>query len=324
MDRLQAMRVFVGVADLGGFAPAARKLGLTPSAVTRLVAALEEHLGLRLLHRTTRAVSLTDAGQRYLVRARQILTDLEEAEAQARAVRAQPVGHLTVAAAAVFGRLHVGPLICRYLAQYPEVTGELSLSDRNVALIEEGIDLAVRIGALTDQSLIARRMGAVRRLLVATPEYLARHGPVTRPEDLAGHRLIHFAIAPGPTEWRFEEAGREIRLPIRPRFTTNSADAAIWHCRNDGGIVRLLSYQVIDAVRTGALVPLLADFEPPALPIHLVYPSARLLAAKVRAFIDLAAETCAWDFTDLSPAAALHGGRGGPSVSSLVVPPPPA
>lgn len=297
MDRLQAMRVFVTVADGGGFAPAARKLGLTPSAVTRFVAGLEEHLGLRLLNRTTRAVSLTDAGQRYLARARQLLADLDETEALAREERAHPTGRLMVAASNVFGRLHVSPVMCEYLSRYPDVSGELLLSDRNVALVEEGVDLAVRIGDLADQSLIARRMGAVRRILVATPEYLARRGTPTRPEDLAAHMLIHFAIAPGTAEWRFQVDGQETRIPIRPQYTTNSADAAIWHCRHNGGIVRLLSYQVIDVVRAGDLVPLLTAFEPPPLPIHIVHPSGRLVPAKVRAFIELACAAAAWDFT---------------------------
>ncbi|MCK6443017.1 LysR family transcriptional regulator [Elstera cyanobacteriorum] len=297
MDRLRAMRVFVGVADGGGFAPAARKLGLTPSAVTRLVAGLEEHLGLRLLNRTTRAVSLTDAGQRYLVRARQLLLDLDEAEALAREERAHPAGRLTVAASNVFGRLHVSPLMCDYLSRHPGVSGELLLSDRNVALVEEGIDLAVRIGDLADQSVIARRLGAVRRILVATPAYLAGRGVPTHPADLSAHALIHFAIAPGVAEWRFQAEGQDIRLPIHPHYTTNSADAAIWHCARNGGIVRLLSYQVIDAVRAGDLVPLLTAFEPPPLPIHIVHPGGRLVPAKVRAFIDQAVAETAWDFT---------------------------
>ena len=297
MDRLQAMRVFVTVADGGGFAPAARKLGLTPSAVTRLVAGLEDHLGLRLLNRTTRAVSLTDAGQRYLARACQVLMDLEEAEALAREEQARPSGKLTVAAANVFGRLHVSPLMCDYLSRYPGLAGELLLSDRNVSLVEEGVDMAVRIGPLADQSLIARRLGAVRRILVATPAYLARRGRPLHPGDLTDHSLIHFAIAPGGSEWRFETEGRDIRIPITPHYTTNSADAAIWHASRDGGIVRLLSYQVIDAIRAGALVPLLTEFEPPPLPIHLVHPGGRLVPAKVRAFIDLACTEAAWDFT---------------------------
>lgn len=299
MDRLQAMGVFVAVADLHGFAPAARKLGLTPSAVTRFISALEAHLGLRLFQRTTRAVALTDAGARYLVRARRILADLDEAEALAREEQQHPSGRLTVTAPSMFGRLHVGPLMGAYLNRYPDVTADLQLSDRNIALVDEGIDLAVRIGPLTEQSLIARRMGAVRRVTVAAPAYLEAHGTPTRLEDLAQHRLIRFAIAPGPEEWEFQQAGRALRLPLHPRYTTNSGDAAICQCEFGGGITRVLSYQVAAAVAAGRLRILLTEFEPPPLPIHFIYPSARLLPLKVRAFIDLAQTSCAWDFTRL-------------------------
>ncbi len=297
MDRLQAMAVFVAVADLRGFAPAARKLGLTPSAVTRQISALETHLGLRLFQRTTRSVALTDAGARYLVRARQILADLDDAETQAREELLRPTGRLSITAPSLFGRLHVAPLMAAYLARYPEVTGELQLSDRNAALVDDGIDLAVRIGVLEDSSLVARPVGAVRRICVASPTYLEAAGEPRTPDDLAQHRLIRFAIAPGPSEWRFWEAGGEKRRVIAPRYTTNSADAALAYAEHGGGITRALSYQAWDALHAGRLRLVLPAFELPPLPVQWVYPSARFLPLKVRAFIELAQAMSDWDFT---------------------------
>ena len=299
MDRLEAMTVFVAVADLRGFAPAARRMGLSPSAVTRFIAALEERLGTRLLQRTTRSVTLTDAGARYLERARRILADVTEAEGAAQAERTVPTGRFVVAAPNVFGRLHVAPLMCTYLAQYPAVTGELTLSDRMANLVEEGIDLAVRIGALEDSSHVARTVGATRRVVVASPKYLARHKRPRSPEAVAGHDVIQFtAINPTP-EWRFMQGGAERRVSFVPKYVTNSADAAIGHAERNGGLTMVLAYQVVEAVRAGRLRILLPELEPPPLGIHLVYPSTRLLSAKVRAFVDLVATTCDWRFVDL-------------------------
>lgn len=299
MDRLEAMSVFVAVADLRGFAPAARRMGLSPSAVTRFIAALEERLGTRLLQRTTRSVTLTDAGARYLERARRILADVTEAEGAAQAERTVPTGRFVVAAPNVFGRLHVAPLMCTYLAQYPAVTGELTLADRMANLVEEGIDLAVRIGALEDSSHVARTVGATRRVVVASPKYLARRKRPRSPEAVGGHDVIQFtAINPTP-EWRFTQGGVERRVSFVPRYVTNSADAAIGHAERNGGLTMVLAYQVVDAVRAGRLRIVLPELEPPPLGIHLVYPSTRLLSAKVRAFVDLVAATCDWQFVDL-------------------------
>ena len=296
MDRLTAMQAFVAVADARGFAPASRKLSLSPSAVTRLVAGLEEHLGIRLLQRTTRSVTVTDAGMRYLERARRIVAEIEEADATALAERSAPTGRLVVSAPVLFGRIHVSPLMCRYLNAYPAVTGELLLSDRTVSLVEDGVDLAVRIGHLADSSLIARRVGQTRRVLVASPAYLEAHGEPATPRDLASHRTIQFTPLSSPSEWGFNDDGRELRVATTSHYVTNSADAALWHAGHDGGLTLALSYQVADAVREGGLRIVLERFEPPALPIHLVYPTARLLSAKVRAFVELAVGTCDWRF----------------------------
>lgn len=293
MDRLEAMQVFVTVADLRGFAPAARKLRLSPSAVTRLIAALEEHLGARLLQRTTRQVRLTDVGTRYLERARRILADVEEADGSAREERNRPGGRLVVSAPVGFGRLHVGPVMTEYLKRYPEVACELRLSDNLVNLVEDAVDAAVRIGHLADSSLVARQVGEMRRITVATSGYLKRHGEPRTPEALTEHQTILFGPA---TAWRFAKDSRDIEVTPSPRFTSNSADAALQYAEAGGGITRVLAYQAAEGLKRGRLKILLAKYEQPALPIHIVYPTSRLLSAKVRAFIDLVVETADWKF----------------------------
>jgi DNA-binding transcriptional LysR family regulator len=296
MDRIDAMQAFVAVADLRGFAPAARKLGLSPSGVTRLVAGLEERLGARLLQRTTRSVTLTDVGTRYLERARRILADIEEAEGSAEGERTRPSGRLVVSAPVGFGRLHVSPVMSAYLTRYPQVAGELRLADRLVNLVEDGVDLAVRIGHLADSSLVARHVGEMRRIVVASPGYLRLRGEPDTPQAIASHATIQFGAATASPDWRFVEHGLEIRVACTPRFITNSADAAIQYAEQDGGLTRVLAYQAADAIKAGRLQIVLAQFEPLALPIHLVYPTSRLLSAKVRAFIDLVIEISGWHF----------------------------
>jgi DNA-binding transcriptional LysR family regulator len=296
MDRIDAMQAFVAVADLRGFAPAARKLGMSPSGVTRLVAALEDRLGARLLQRTTRSVTLTDAGTRYLVRARRILADVEEAEGSTQDERTRPSGRLAVSAPVGFGRLHVSPVMSAYLTRFPEVSGELRLSDRMINLVEEGVDLAVRIGHLPDSSLVARHVGEMRRIVVASDNYLKQHGEPATPEAIASHQTIQFGAISASADWRFVRDDREIRVTSAPRFSTNSADAAIQYAEQDGGLTRVLAYQAADAIRGGRLRIVLAKFEPPPLPIHIVYPTSRLLSAKVRTFIDLVTDTSDWHF----------------------------
>jgi DNA-binding transcriptional LysR family regulator len=292
MDRIDAMAAFVAVADLEGFAPAARKLGLSPSNVTRLVAALEDRLGARLLQRTTRSVTLTDVGARYLERARRILADVAEAEISAQAERTAPRGRLVVSAPIGFGRLHVSPVMSAYLQRYSDVSGELRLSDRMINLVEDGVDLAVRIGHLADSSLVARGVGDMPRIVVASPDYLKRRGEPDTPAAIAVHDTIQF----GTSDWDFVEAGREVRVPCTPRFITNSADAAILHAEQGGGLPRVLAYQAADAIKAGRLKIVLEKFEQAPLPIHIVYPTSRLLSAKVRTFVDLVIEVSEWKF----------------------------
>jgi DNA-binding transcriptional LysR family regulator len=296
MDRIDAMQAFVAVADLQGFAPAARKLGLSPSGVTRLIAALEDRLGARLLQRTTRQVALTDVGARYLERVRRILSDVEEAEGSIQDERTRPSGRLVVSAPIGFGRLHVSPVMSAYLARYPEVSAELRLSDRMINLVEDGVDLAVRIGHLADSSLVARQVGEMRRIIVASPAYLKQSGEPDTPQSIASHQTIQFGAMAVPPDWRFVDHGREIRVAATPRFTTNSADAAIQYAEQGGGLTRVLAYQAAEAIKAGRLKVVLAKFEPPPLPIHVVYPTSRLLSAKVRTFIDLVTELSDWHF----------------------------
>ncbi|HXN69965.1 MAG TPA: LysR family transcriptional regulator [Bradyrhizobium sp.] len=296
MDRIDAMQAFVAVADLQGFAPAARKLGLSPSAVTRLIAALEDRLGARLLQRTTRQVTLTDAGARYLDRARRILADVEEAEAAAEGERTRPSGRLVVSAPVGFGRLHVSPVMSAYLKRHGEVAVELRLEDRVINLVEDGVDLAVRIAHLPDSSLVARQVGDMPRIVVASPDYLARRGEPKTPAAIAAHETIQFGATAAPPDWRFVEDGREVRVASTPRFTTNSSDAAIQYAEAGGGLTRVMFYQAAAALKAGRLKIVLAKFEEPPLPIHLVYPTSRLLSAKVRAFVDLVTEIADWRF----------------------------
>jgi len=288
------MTAFVTVCETESLTKAARRLGLSPSVMSRQIAALEARLGTRLFHRTTRSLSLTDAGARYLEQARRILSDLDEAERVAQSERSAPSGRLSVTAPLIFGRLHVAPLLARFVRQYPKVSVELSLSDRFVNVVEEGHDLAIRIGHLPDSQLVARRFGETRRCVVASPAYLAKAGTPRHPRDLASFDVIAFTPLSPPLDWHFVEAGEDLRIRAEPRFITNSGDTAISLALDDGGIARVLYYQVREPIREGRLVEVLAPFAPEPLPIYAVYSSARLLSAKVRAFIELIAETADW------------------------------
>lgn len=292
MDRLDGMRVFVAVAEAGGFASAARSLRLSPPAVTRAVAALEERIGARLLHRTTRTVRLTEAGARFLADARRILAELDEAEATAAGAHAEPRGQVAVTAPLLFGKMHVAPVVLDFLARYPEVSARTVFVDRIVDLMDEGMDVAVRIAVLPDSTLSAVRVGHVRRVVCASPDYLARHGRPATPRDLEGFDCIGFQSATMPAPWTFPArtgTGSEV---VRPpmRLLVNNADVAMEAAIAGHGIARVLSYQAAEAVRGGRLVVLLADHEPPPVPVQLVHLEGRRAAARVRAFVDFAAE----------------------------------
>ncbi len=303
VDRLFAMQAFAAVADARGFTPAAKRLGVSPSAVTRLVAALEDHLGVRLLARTTRSVALTDAGTRYLERTRALLASLVDAEAAARSERSEPFGRFVVAAPATFGRREVAPLISELLRLYPAISGELVLSDQLVSLSAAGVDLAVRIGQLEDSSLRVLKVGATRRVLVASPTYLRQRGRPKLPADLVRHATISFtSLSPTP-DWRFHGPAGARTVSVRPQLSTNSADAAVAHAVRGGGIALVVAYQAADAIASGALEVLLPKFEPPPSPIQVVVPPSPFPSANVRAFMDLIARRARWDFVSLKAGA---------------------
>lgn len=291
MDRLQAMGIFVAVVDHGGFASAARQLALSPPVVTRAVADLEQHLGQRLLTRTTRVVRVTEAGERYAAECRRILADIERAEAEAGAQNLQPRGTLSLTAPVLFGQAHVTPVLVDYLKRYPEVDVQCVFVDRIVNLVEEGLDVAVRIGELPDSSLQARRVGQVRRVVVASPAYLREHGEPASPAALDRHRLISTTGAGPGAEWRFAgPRGKPLVQRVAARMRSTTVGGAIVAAEAGLGLTRLLSYQAAPLLRDGRLVRVLQDFEPAPLPIHLVHHEGRHTSPKLRAFIELAAE----------------------------------
>jgi DNA-binding transcriptional LysR family regulator len=287
MDRLDAMRAFAAVADLGSFAEAARRLRLSPAAVTRAVAGLEDRLGLVLLNRTTRSVKLTERGVLYVETCKQILADIEAADRRVRGEDAAPRGMMVVAAPLMFGRLHVLPILAGLLSEHRELAVRLMLGDRTVHLVEEGVDVAVRIGELADSALTAFKVGEVRRVLVASPDYLAARGTPATPAELAGHDLIAFEGVEATNDWRFGER-ESTRVRVEPRLAVNSADAAIAAAESGLGITRTLSYQVHAALAAGRLRLLLERSSPPAMPVNVVYPSRRLGSANVAAFVKAA------------------------------------
>ncbi|AXA94010.1 LysR family transcriptional regulator [Massilia sp. YMA4] len=289
MDRLHGMTVFVAVAEEQGFAAGARRLGLSPAAVTRAVAALEERLGVRLLERSTRHVRVTEAGQRYLDDCRRLLAELDEADEAAAGLNAAPRGLLAITAPVLFGRMYVMPGIVEYLRRYPDTEVSAVFVDRVTNLLEEGYDVAVRIGELPDSGLRALRVGQVRRMICASPDYLARHGAPRTPSDLASHTIVASTGASTQPEWRFRENGGVRGYRVRPRLTVTSNDSAIEAIRQGLGLARLLSYQVAPLLASGALVPLLEQFELPPVPVNIVHREGRHGTARVRALIDLLA-----------------------------------
>jgi len=291
VDRLDELAIFVAILDEGSLAGAGRKLRRSPPAVTRALAALEERVGARLLERTTRRRRPTEAGRRLADQARQVLTGYGDAvrEVAAAAVR----GVLRVTASMVFGRRHVTPIVASYLDAFPGVRVELVLDDRNLDLIEHGLDVALRIGRLADSSLVVRRVGEVRRVLVASPSYLAGRAPLRAPRDLAQHDVVFTASRPGPLEWRFAGAPRDRLVRLAPRLIVNEVDAALLAVRAGRGIGRALSYQVAEDLASRVLVRLLPEREPPPSPVQLVVPAGRALAPKTRSFVDHAARALA-------------------------------
>lgn len=297
MDRFHLLNVFVAVVDTNGFAGAARKLNMSPPAVTRAVNELESHLGLRLLTRTTRTVRVTDAGERYVQDCKRILAELLEADESVSGMHASPRGRLTITAPVLFGGMYVTPIVTQYLTRYPEVSASCLFLDRVVNLLDEGVDVAVRIGELPDSTMQAIRVGQVRRVVCAAPEYLARHGVPVSPDDLHAHTIVSASsVTPNP-EWKLMEKGEPRNIRLQARMITTTNDSAVAAALGGFGITRLLSYQVAEHLRSGRLKTVLPDFEPAALPVHVVHREGRQAPQRVRAFLDLAIERLRQDAT---------------------------
>jgi DNA-binding transcriptional LysR family regulator len=290
MDRFEAMAVFVKVAEAGSLSAAARGLGLSLTSVSRQLAALEERLGTRLVLRTTRRLALTEAGRLYHDQARRILGEVEEAEQALTAHHAEPAGRLHVAAPTLIGRLKLAPLLPEFLAQHPRLAIDLILTDRPVDLVEDGVDLAIRIGRLPDSSLVVRRLGGIRMRVCAAPGYLACRGDPAVPEDLAGHDCVAFAATPGPVSWPFQTAAGRVMVAVAARIRANDLDAAVAAALAGAGLVRAPSWQVADLVAAGRLVPVLTCYERPLAPVQALFLPSRLLSPKIRLFADFLAE----------------------------------
>lgn len=291
MDRLEAMKVFVVTVDEGSFAGAARVLMRSSSAVSRAIASLEAHVGGPLFHRTTRSMRLSPAGERYAQACRRILAELEEAELFVADERAAPQGVLTISAPPIGGEEVLRPIVDSFLKAFPAVSVRLQLVDRHVNLVDEGVDLALRVGDLPDSSLVAVKVGGdVRRVIAAAPAYLAHHPPLATPADLAGHDIVAMANY-GVDRWIFPPAPGQATTRVvtfTPRILVNSVRAAVASAVEGLGVTRLYSYHLAEHVRSGRLQIVLADAEPPPLPVHLLVQPTRMPAPKVRRFMDFA------------------------------------
>lgn len=290
-DRVDALMAFVAVAEQQSFAGAARHLSRSPASVTRAIAALEERLQTRLFNRTTRAVALTDAGARYLESCRRLLATYDELEAINLGEQAQPHGWINITAPVMFGRLHVLPIVRSFLDAHPRVDIRLLLLDRVVSLVDEGLDLGVRIGQLPDSSLQAIRVGQIRRIVCASPEYITRRGVPATPRDLRNHILIACtAVTPIPDRWSFHGSNGVTSEAVTPRLIVNTTDAAVGAALDGFGLTCIRSYQAEPHATAGRLQIVLTEYEPPPSPIHIVHPRGRHLSSKVRSFLDHAAE----------------------------------
>lgn len=289
MDRFEAMRTLVAAVDGGSLSAASRRLGVPLPTVSRRVSDLESHLRTQLVVRTSRRLLLTDAGRAYVAASRQILEELDDAERLASGEYRTPRGALLITAPVMFGRLHVQPVVLDFLAAYPDITVRLSLSDATIDLVESRVDLAVRIGEMSDSGLVARRLGAVRWIACASPGYLARRGVPATPEDLDRHDCVGFERVHTDSTWLFSVPQGAKALAIRPRFSVNTADGALDAALAGAGIIRVLSYQAARAIAEGRLVRVLQACETEPLPVHLVHNPQAILPLKLRAFLDFAA-----------------------------------
>ena len=281
MDRLETMTILLRVVDRGSFSAASRDLGVPLATVSRKVNELEAHLGTKLLVRTTRKVALTDVGSAYVASTRRILDEIDETERIAAGEFHVPRGELILTAPILFGRLQIVPIVTEFLAAYPEINVRLLLSDRNLHLIEDHVDMAVRIGPLPDSTMIGTRVGLMRTVVCASPKLLAGQGVPKSPEDLAGLPCVNFEFLSPASAWPY--------MPIRPRLSVTTAEAAVWAAAQGLGVTRVLHYQCADAINDGSLRIILANFEVEPLPVHLLHATRGALPAKLRVFLDFAA-----------------------------------
>jgi DNA-binding transcriptional LysR family regulator len=291
MDRLEAMSILVRVAETGSFSAASRQLGMPLATVSRKVGELESHLGTKLLTRTTRKVALTDVGSSYLVSAKRILEQVDETERTVAGEFFQPRGELILTAPVLFGRLHILPIVTEFLAAYPDVRVRLALSDRNLHLIDDHVDVALRIGPLPDSRIVATRVGSMRTVVCASPQLLAGHGAPRDPRGLAALPCVNFDFLSSAPTWSFrskDETG-VIEVAVAPLLSVSAAEAAVWAAAQGVGVTRVLHYQCAAALRDGSLQIILADFELEALPVHLIHAGRGALPSKTRAFLDFAA-----------------------------------
>ena len=286
MDRLEAMSVLVAVAEAGSLSAASRRLGTPLATVSRKIAELEEHLQTRLLNRSSRRMTLTDPGRSYVAACKRIIDQVDEAEREATGEYRMPKGRLSVTAPLVFGRHHVLPVATEFLQTYPDIDLRLLLTDHVLDLLEENLDLAIRIGILPDSSLVALRVGSTRHVVCASPDYLATHERVRKPDDLSRHACIAFEGLASPSGWPFRSGQGFRMVPVRARLAVNTAEAAIDAAIAGVGMTRVLSYMIEDARRAGLLEIVLETFEPPAWPIQLVHAGQGALPLKRRAFLD--------------------------------------
>lgn len=284
MDRLHLMTVFVAVAEEQSFAGGARRLKMSPPAVTRCIATLESRLGVKLLDRTTRYVRVTEAGQRYLDDARRIISEVDDADDAVVGINATPKGHLSITAPVLFGKMVITPLLVDYLNRFQDMEVSALFLDRIVNMMEEGIDVGIRIGELPDSNLVALRVGTIRRVLCASPTYLKKHGTPSTLEDLTKHTIISASSVNASTEWKFKNDS----IRVKPRLIVTTNDAAIEAACMGFGITRLMSYQITPHITDKKLKIILGDYELPPLPVHVLHREGRHKSARVRSFIDLA------------------------------------
>ncbi|WP_028346478.1 LysR family transcriptional regulator [Bradyrhizobium murdochi] len=311
MDRLEGMSIVLAVAEAGSLSAAARRHRMPLATVSRKVSELEAHLRTKLFNRSSRVLVPTEAGRSYIAAAKRIIADVAEAERAASGEYTTPRGELSVSAPFAFGRLHLVPVLAEFAATFPEVDIRLDLVDRPVNLLEEHVDVALRIGTLADSSLIAIRIGEIRRMLCASPAYLKSRGTPRSLDDLSRHDCISFVPLQSPAEWTFKKDQTDYVVPVRSRLVLNHLESTCDAARCGMGIATVFSYQVAESVKTGELALLLQDFEPPPIPVSLVYPPNRFMPVKLRAFLDFALPRLKARIADL-PKRAAPRGRAGP------------